>query len=218
MPTYNDIFEVMLHGTSPAGAVRNVFQFVPDSTPLNKQDAAVALGDQFSSATFLTPWVALINSEVNFTQVRVTDLADLDVLYDKSISVAGGASGDVPAWNLTVSFLSAQPAVGVHRARKSYGPINDGAVTDGAIASAAFTLLNAVADALNAGLDTTTEMGFDGHWDLVLVKRIKEGSDPNFTYRLPGPGDFPATAYPTSGWYYNLHPGTQNTRKFGRGE
>lgn len=218
MATYNDIFELMLHGHGPAGAVRNVFQYVPDSTPLNKNDAAKALGDEFASAAFMTPWTALINSEVTYTQIRITDLADADVLYDKSISIVGGASGDVATWQATITFESAQPAVGVHRARKAYGPVNEGAFTDGAVSSGISSLLTDIADALNAGIDTTTEQGFEGHWDLVLVKRIKEGTFPNFTYRMPGPDDFPAVAYPTSGWFWNAYAGSQNTRKFGRGE
>jgi hypothetical protein len=207
-----------LKGHGPSGVIRNIFHYVPDSTPLNLNDAAAALATEFASAAFLTPWSSLIHSNYTWDEVRVTDLADTEVLKDLAISVGGSGGGDQDASQLTVTFESEQPAVGVHRARKGYGPVGEGVFLAGAVDPTLTTTLNGIATALDTPLVTTSEQGFDGSWQLVVVKRIRVGSSPPYTYRLPGPADFEATAYPAVGWAWNTHPGTQNSRKFGRGE
>lgn len=218
MPTFEHIFEVNIRATCAAGHIRNIYHLVPVEPVLNGNDAAEALAFEMIGASFLGPVKEIVSNAVTFDQIRVTDLADPDTLYDQSISINGTVSGTPAAPFLAVAFSSAQPASGVHRAMKRFGQLSeDEMTTDGAVAGIMNDDLDDVKDVLNAGIDTDDDGLFVSHWDFVLVKRIKV-TGPPVSYHLPEPEDFPAVAYITHGWQWSPKISSQNTRKFGRGE
>jgi hypothetical protein len=219
MPTYEHIFQAAFKGETTNGVVRNVFHFVPDEAVLNGNDAAKALADELASAAFLAGITNILSADVTFTQIRVTDLADTDVLYEKSVSVAGEQSATSAPPFVAIAYRAQQPAVGVHAAEKRFGPIALNTIEDnGMLAAGIASDLANVQTILNSTISTDDDGLFVSDWHMVLVPRIKVGALPGRTYHLPEPGDFPATAYPTANWDWNRRASSQNTRKFGRGE
>lgn len=219
MATYSNIFQVAFKGTTPNGVVRNVFHFVPDEAVLNGNDAAQALADELASAAFLATLTNILSTDLTWEQIRVTDLADLDVLYEKTVSIAGEIAGASAPPHVAIAFRAQQPAVGVHAAEKRFGPISLSSLADdGLLAGGIASDLAAVQTVLNSTISTDDDGLFVSDWHIVLVKRIRTGTPPAATYALPEPGDFPAVAYPTANWDWNRRASSQNTRKFGRGE
>lgn len=217
MPTADFVYQLTLT-TQVVGPtiMKNVYHFVPDTVPLNRQDAAQALATEWAGAAELNALKAVISSATLFVAVDVIVLQDPLILAGVVLTgVTGAVGGEYMPQFVAWSFASERPAVGVHRGSKRFGLVAESDVANGAAIPGALTLLNALAASMNDGVTTTVGQGFAGHWTSVVVKRIKETVGGVTTYRLPHEGEV-ATVFPLDGWHY-VRVGSQNSRKPGVG-
>jgi hypothetical protein len=147
---------------------------------------------------------------LTYEGVEVTNLfddGDFAILDDME---AGLVSGQAYPSTVAVNFTLRPSSRAVRPGSKRFGGIGETAgdgneITDSGYAAA----LENVRTFLEATINGTG--GLDADYVPVVVKRIKEGVDPDFTYRLPENGS-EANVYPVAGVLFNGRFSHQTTR------
>jgi len=133
--------------------------------------------------------VACQHSTLTHTGIEVRSLWDLADGWDTSQSVIGGFAAapqdDLPSFNAIGFELPSLGRAVRDGAKRIAGVIEsgqvDGGLSDPTLIARCATAANKMAKVLTVGLDIPA----NGVWQPTIVKRIKEGVDPDFTYRLP---------------------------------
>nr|CRY96414.1 hypothetical protein [uncultured prokaryote] len=147
---------------------------------------AQALADEWSD-TVLPAILPTQGSDLLHVQTVVRNLFD-DT--DAGISITGLAGtdaaaegGSMPAFNAWGLTLNTDNA-GIRPGSKRIGGLIEEAQQGGVPTASAITALNAAADAIGAPIEGGLIISDDVMFP-VVVKRVREGTEGNYTYRLP---------------------------------
>lgn len=130
--------------------------------------------------------VALQPTSVLFSRISVRNLLDEDDKYDLFQSVPGTYTvGDALPKHDTAAFSLKGQNGSTRDGSKRIGVIGESVSTNGIITAPAYLVLATVLRAVLAAPVTTFFIFTQNTFTPCIVKRIREGAAPNYTYRLP---------------------------------
>lgn len=187
-----DVYSVTLVGSLYSQQTVNVFFYEQTNAfvPL-VPTAAQALAQEWD-AQIAPPIANLVSRDVTFTSVSVRNLFNIADAYDLLISRQGSGGGATPAEADSMSAFNAYDFelngtnAAVRNGRKRFPGVNEVYVTDGVVTTAGF--LSGTVAAVETALESPVNIGVllpSPVFYPVIVKRVREGIDPNYTYRLP---------------------------------
>lgn len=152
-------------------------------------------------------------TQVVFSDISVRCLVDEDDAYELPVGETGAATwADRLPRHDTVNFTLNGEYKRTRKGRKAIGIFNESVVTNGVI-SFGSQIANCTTVALNLARPLTTSFIFTQNtYYPVIVKRVKEGTAPEITYRLPtARGEVILNTIVSA--MFSLLMSTQNTRK-----
>jgi len=182
-----DAYELTLKQLDRGQQANNIFcyyqalEFVT-TTPTKAQVLAENWADQILPAI-----LGVQPAEVLTTGVSVKNLFDESDAYELGLSESGTFTGDrdlLPTFNAYGFQLNGDnPAV--KNGAKRFAGVWEDYVTDGVITGSSLTTpLDALSTALEAYVTVGTII-MDNVFEPVIIKRVRSGTSPNYTYRMP---------------------------------
>lgn len=181
-----DPFELRLSYKYEDQVMNNVFFYDyrnlidPFGTPHSQLIAELWEAQVFPAVRTMFP------TQVSFSDLSVRCLVDEDDAYELPLAVAGLAAwADRLPRHDTVNFTLNGEYKRTRKGAKRIGIFNESVVTNGVI-SFPSQIANCTNVAVKLALPLTTSFLFTQNtYYPVIVKRVKEGTAPNVTYRLP---------------------------------
>lgn len=205
MASPGDIIELKLFSLwGSSDPMLNVFYYLVSGSSGSATECRAEFRDYF-----LPIVKTALSTNVAFTDIWARNLFDpTDFSYQPlSPVVTCDLTGETLPEHDAVAFSSNRNDLRIRAGRKRFSGIPETQQQSGALVPAYQTILLDVASALGHLLD-----GSMCSYVPVIVMRIKEGTAPNITYRLPeSQGELVYSI--ADAWTFNVRVTTQNTRK-----
>lgn len=217
-----DVYELVIEGTCQGQTADNVFHYEQDTEfvstfPSPAHDLALGFENQV-----LPKMQAIATVDVEWSRITVRNLfneGDAAVrLISETGAIGGGGVGadTLPVYNtFTYALTGDNPAV--NQGRKAFSGVGELYQTDGVVLTESGFVgsLQDLADQMATPVKSEPLLLSD-LFIPVIVKRVREGVAPNYTYRLPSTaGEKVVSRILVALW--NLLVSTQMSRKFGVG-
>lgn len=149
----------------------------------NGDGIAPDLGQAFVD-NMLTPIAAIQPIDINHYQVDVISLFDPTDYASSGVDVDGVQTTETSAPFLAVNYTLVTNTRAIRKGSKRIGPVPEDVIVNGVITDATYISdLETLRLLMNDIIQPTGEP--TKTFSQVVVKRVREGTGPNYTYRLP---------------------------------
>lgn len=190
------LYQATLRQTLDNEELLNVFFYGNDAEDGTAEDLALTL-DVAALAVLSNIQVAALE----YNTFEVINLFDDDDFFIHPVTSNGLVTGDPYPSTVALNFTLRPSSRAVRPGSKRFGGIGESAGAGNVVTGSGYlSAIENVRIFLGETLNGTG--GLDADYAPVVVKRVKEGVDPNFTYRLPANGS-EANVYPVTAVLFN---------------